>query len=125
MEIKRRVTGEDGPPKQFTGSVKIDHVFAASPVAGAAWRVVTFEPRARTAWHTHPKGQILIVTAGSGRVQREGEPVEEIRPGDVVLIPAGEKHWHGASAIAAMTHVAINEAPTNWLEKVTDEQYGD
>jgi quercetin dioxygenase-like cupin family protein len=124
MEIKRRVTGEDGPPKQFTGSVKIDHVFAASPVAGAAWRVVTFEPRARTAWHTHPKGQILIVTAGSGRVQREGEPVEEIRPGDVVLIPAGEKHWHGASAIAAMTHVAINEAPTNWLEKVTDEQYG-
>jgi quercetin dioxygenase-like cupin family protein len=125
MEIKRRVTGEDGPPIQFTGSVKIDHVFAASPVAGAAWRVVTFEPRARTAWHTHPKGQILIVTAGSGRVQREGEPVEEIRPGDVVLIPAGEKHWHGASAIAAMTHVAINEAPTNWLEKVTDEQYGD
>jgi quercetin dioxygenase-like cupin family protein len=124
MEIKRRVTGEDGPPIQFTGSVKIDHVFAASPVAGAAWRVVTFEPRARTAWHTHPKGQILIVTAGSGRVQREGEPVEEIRPGDVVLIPAGEKHWHGASAIAAMTHVAINEAPTNWLEKVTDEQYG-
>ena len=124
MEIKRRVTGEDGPPKQFTGSVKIDHVFAASPVAGAAWRVVTFEPRARTAWHTHPKGQILIVTAGSGRVQREGEPVEEIRPGDVVLIPAGEKHWHGASAIAAMTHVAINEAPTNWLEKVTDKQYG-
>ena len=124
MEIKRRVTGEDGPPKQFTGSVKIDHVFAASPVAGAAWRVVTFEPRARTAWHTHPKGQILIVTAGSGRVQREGEPFEEIRPGDVVLIPAGEKHWHGASAIAAMTHVAINEAPTNWLEKVTDEQYG-
>ena len=123
MEIKRRVTGEDGPPKQFTGSVKIDHVFAASPVAGAAWRVVTFEPRARTAWHTHPKGQILIVTAGSGRVQREGEPLEEIRPGDVVLIPAGEKHWHGASAIAAMTHVAINEAPTNWLEKVTDEHY--
>ena len=124
MEIKRRVTGEDGPPIQFTGSVKIDHVFAASPVAGAAWRVVTFEPRARTAWHTHPKGQILIVTAGSGRVQREGEPFEEIRPGDVVLIPAGEKHWHGASPTAAMTHVAINEAPTNWLEKVTDEQYG-
>jgi quercetin dioxygenase-like cupin family protein len=124
MEIKRRVTGEDGPPIQFTGSVKIDHVFAASPVAGAAWRVVTFEPRARTAWHTHPKGQILIVTAGSGRVQREGEPVEEIRPGDVVLIPAGEKHWHGASPTAAMTHVAINEAPTNWMDKVTDEQYG-
>jgi quercetin dioxygenase-like cupin family protein len=124
MEIRRRASIEDGPSKQFTGSVKIDHVFASSPLAGAAWRVVTFEPRARTAWHTHPKGQILIVTAGLGRVQREGEPVEEIRPGDVVLIPADEKHWHGASSTAAMTHVAINEAPTNWMEKVTDEQYG-
>jgi 4-carboxymuconolactone decarboxylase len=125
MEIKRRVSAETGPATNFSGAVHIDRPIAPNPVAGADWRVVTFEPRARTAWHTHPKGQILIVTAGSGRVQREGEPVEEIRPGDVVLIPAGEKHWHGASAIAAMTHVAINEAPTNWLEKVTDEQYGD
>jgi quercetin dioxygenase-like cupin family protein len=123
MEIKRRASVEDGPIKQFTGSVKIDHVFASMPVAGAAWRVVTFQPSARTAWHTHPKGQILIVTAGLGRVQGEGNSIEEIRPGDVVLIPAGEKHWHGASPAAAMTHVAINEAPTNWMEKVTDEQY--
>jgi quercetin dioxygenase-like cupin family protein len=124
MEIKRRVAVEDGPAKQFTGSVKIDHLFAASPPAAAAWRAVTFEPRARTAWHTHPNGQILIVTAGLGRVQVEGKPIEDIRPGDVVLISAGEKHWHGASPTAAMTHVAINEAPTNWMDKVTDEQYG-
>src|ERR1700677_4977918 len=124
MEIKRRVAVEDGPAKQFTGSVKIDHVFATSPPPAAAWRAVTFEPRARTAWHAHPNGQILIVTAGLGRVQVEGKPIEDIRPGDVVLIPAGEKHWHGASPTAAMTHVAINEAPTNWMDKVTDEQYG-
>jgi quercetin dioxygenase-like cupin family protein len=123
MEIKRRASAEEGPAKNFTGSVKIDRVIASNPVPGAEWRVVTFQPHARTAWHSHPKGQILIVTAGSGCVQREGGPIEEIRPGDVVLIPADEKHWHGAAPTAAMTHVAINEAPTNWMEKVTDEQY--
>jgi quercetin dioxygenase-like cupin family protein len=124
MEIKRRVSCEEGPTKHFTGPVRIDHLFPSHPPAGAAWRVVTFEPRARTAWHTHPHGQILIVTSGSGRVQSEGGPIEEIRPGDVVLISRAEKHWHGASPTAAITHVAINEAPTKWMEKVTDEQYG-
>ena len=123
MEIKRRVSAETGPASNFTGAVHIDRPTAPNPTAGADWRVVTFEPRARTAWHTHPKGQILIVTAGSGRVQREGGTIEKIRPGDVVLIPPDEKHWHGASPSAAMTHVAINEVPTNWMEKVTDEQY--
>ena len=123
MEIKRRASAEEGPAKTFTGAVHIDRPIAPNPAAGADWRIVTFEARARTAWHTHPKGQILIVTAGLGRVQSEGDPVEEIRPGDVVLIPPGEKHWHGASPTAAMTHVAINEAPTRWMEKVTDEQY--
>ena len=123
MDIKRKVSSETGPATTFTGAVHIDRPIAPNPAAGADWRVVTFEPRARTAWHIHPKGQILIVTAGLGRVQREGGPIEEIRPGDVVLIPAGEKHWHGASPTAAMTHVAINEAPTNWMDKVTDEQY--
>lgn len=88
---------------------------------------VTFEPGARTAWHTHPAGQTLIVTAGLGRVQREGGPIEEIRPGDVVWFPAGEKHWHGAAPDVAMTHLAIQESidgsPVTWMEKVTDEQY--
>lgn len=123
MEIKRRVSAETGPASNFSGAVHIDRPIAPNPAPGADWRVVTFEPGARTAWHSHPKGQILIVTAGSGRVQRDGGPIEEIRPGDVVLIQPGEKHWHGASPTAAMTHVAINEAPTNWIEKVTDEQY--
>ncbi len=113
MEIKRKVSSEAGPATNFTGAVHIDRPIAPGPPAGAGWRVVTFEPRARTAWHTHPKGQILVVTAGSGRVQSEGGPIEEIRPGDVVLIAAREKHWHGASPTAAMTHVAINEAPTS------------
>jgi len=123
VEIKRRVSAETGPASNFSGAVHIDRPTAPNPAAGADWRVVIFQPGARTAWHTHPKGQILIVTAGSGRVQRDGGPIEEIRPGDVVLIPPGEKHWHGASPTAAMTHVAINEAPTNWMEKVTDKQY--
>jgi quercetin dioxygenase-like cupin family protein len=124
MEIKRRVSSEAGPATNFTGAVHIDRPIAPNPAAGADWRVVTFERGARTAWHTHPKGQILMVTAGSGRVQSEGGPIEEINPGDVVLISPGEKHWHGASPGAAMTHVAINEAPTSWMEKVSDEQYG-
>jgi quercetin dioxygenase-like cupin family protein len=124
MEIKRKVSSETGSATNFTGAVHIDRPIAPAAAAGADWRVVTFEPCARTAWHTHPKGQILLVTAGSGRVQSEGGPIEEIRPGDVVLIAAGEKHWHGASPTAAMTHVAINEAPTSWMEKVADQQYG-
>lgn len=124
MEIKRRVSSEAGSATNFTGAVHIDRPIAPNPTASADWRVVTFQPRARTAWHTHPKGQILMVTAGSGRVQSEGGPIEEINPGDVVLISPGEKHWHGASPAAAMTHVAINEAPTSWMEKVSDEQYG-
>jgi quercetin dioxygenase-like cupin family protein len=103
--------------------VHIDRPIAPNPAAGADWRVVTFEPGARTAWHTHPKGQILIVTAGLARVQRDGGPIEKTRPVDVVLIPADEKHGHAASPTAAMTHVAINEAPTNRMDKVTDEQY--
>ena len=123
MDIKRKVSSETGPATNFTGAVHIYRPIAPNPAAGADWRVVTFEPGARTAWHAHPKGQILIVTAGSGRVQREGGTIEKIRPGDVVLIPPDEKHWHGASPSAAMTHVAINEAPTSWMDKVTDEQY--
>jgi quercetin dioxygenase-like cupin family protein len=123
VDIKRKVSSETGSAATFTGAVHIDRPIAPSPAAGADWRVVTFQPGARTAWHAHPKGQILVVTAGSGRVQRDGGPIEEILPGDVVLIPPDEKHWHGASPTAAMTHVAINEAPTNWMDKVTDAQY--
>jgi quercetin dioxygenase-like cupin family protein len=124
MEIKRKVASEEGPAKTFTGAVRLERLVAPTPAAAGDWRVVTFEPGARTAWHTHPKGQILVVTAGAGRVQREGGLVEAIHPGDVVLIAAGEKHWHGASPTEPMTHVAINEAPTSWMEKVADEQYG-
>jgi quercetin dioxygenase-like cupin family protein len=123
MEIKRKVSSETGAAATFSGSVHVDRPIASAPAAGADWRIVTFQPSARTAWHTHPKGQILIVTAGSGRVQREGGPIEDIHPGDVVLIPADERHWHGASPTAAMTHVAINEPPTKWMDKVSDEQY--
>lgn len=117
-----------GPKDWFTGVVRIDPLFAAEAPARAAGASVTFEPGARTAWHTHPAGQTLIVIAGVGRVQREGGPVEEIRPGDVVWFPAGEKHWHGAAPQVAMTHVAIQEvvdgAAVTWLEHVTDDQYG-
>src|SRR3984893_8286505 len=112
MEIKR--TGSEpsrkGPAEWFTGAVRIDPLFEAKPPARAAGNSVTFEPGARTAWHTHPLVQTLIVTAGRGRAQREGGPVEEIRPGDVVWFSPGEKHWHGASPTTAMTHVAIQEA---------------
>jgi len=116
-----------GPAEWFTGSVRIDSPFQRSSPARAGGAIVTFEPAARTAWHTHPLGQTLIVTAGCGRVQRDGGPVEEIRPGDVVWVAPGEKHWHGASPTTAMTHIAIAEAldgkAVDWMEHVTDEQY--
>lgn len=116
-----------GPPDWFTGAVRIDPLFSAPDPARAAGASVTFEPGARTAWHTHPLGQTLVVTAGCGWVQRWGGPVEEIRPGDVVWFPPDEKHWHGATAAVAMTHIAIQEQQdgqvVNWLEPVSDEQY--
>ena len=130
MDIKRAGSqpSEKGPSDWFTGRVRIDPLFRAPEPALVAGASVTFEPGARTAWHTHPLGQTLIVTAGCGRVQRWGGPIEEIRPGDVVWIPPAEKHWHGATATTAMTHIAIQEKlngkPVDWMEKVTDEQYG-
>jgi quercetin dioxygenase-like cupin family protein len=129
MEIKRNGSQPSGkgPGDYFTGTVRVDPLFQAPDPARAAGASVTFEPGARTAWHTHPLGQILIVTFGCGWVQREGGRVEEIRPGDVVWFAPGEKHWHGATATAAMTHIAIQEKldgkPVDWLEKVSDEQY--
>jgi len=129
MEIKRigsQPSGK-GPSEWFTGTVRIDPLFQAEAPGRVAGATVTFEPGARTAWHTHPLGQTLIVTSGSGRVQRWGGPVEEIRPGDVVWFPAGEKHWHGAGPATAMSHIAIQEQlngkAVEWMEKVTDEQY--
>ncbi|MCS0497583.1 cupin domain-containing protein [Ancylobacter sp. MQZ15Z-1] len=117
-----------GPSEWFTGEVRIDPLFDASDPARVAGAAVTFEPGARTAWHTHPLGQTLVVTAGVGRVQREGGPVEEIRPGDVVWFPPGEKHWHGAGPATAMTHIAIQEKldgkAVDWMEHVSDAQYG-
>jgi len=128
MEIKRngsRPSGK-GPEEYFTGAVRIDPLFDPEEPAHAGGAYVTFEPGARTAWHTHPLGQTLIVTAGCGRVQREGGPIEEIRPGDVVRFAPGEKHWHGAAAATAMTHIAIQESlngkVVDWMEKVSDEQ---
>ena len=116
-----------GPADWFTGAVRIDPLFQTKTPARAAGASVTFEPGARTAWHTHPLGQTLIVTAGVGWAQREGGPVEEIRPGDVVWFPPGEKHWHGATPTTAMTHIAVHEAldgrTVDWLEQVRDEQY--
>jgi len=129
MDIKRvgsRPSGK-GPADWFTGTVRIDPLLDAPDPARVAGAAVTFEPGARTAWHTHPLGQHLIVTAGCGWVQREGGPVEEIRPGDVVWFEPNEKHWHGATPTTAMTHIAIQEklngSPVTWMEKVTDEQY--
>ena len=129
MEIKRcgsRPSGK-GPAAYFTGSVRVDPLFEAADPARARGASVTFEPGARTAWHTHPLGQTLIVTSGVGRVQKWGGPVEEIRPGDVVWFEPNEKHWHGASPTVAMTHIAIQEAlngkVVDWMEKVSDEQY--
>ena len=130
MDIKRAGTQPSarGPEEWFTGTVRIDPLFQANDPARVAGAAVTFEPGARTAWHTHPLGQTLIVTAGFGRAQREGGPVEEIRPGDVVWFGPGEKHWHGAAPATAMTHIAIQEAlngkVVDWMEKVTDAQYG-
>lgn len=129
MEIKRigSQPSVKGPADWFTGTARIDPLFQAPLPARAAGASVTFEPGARTAWHTHPLGQTLIVTAGAGWVQREGRPVEEIHPGDVVWFPPGEKHWHGATPATAVTHIAIQEAldgkVVEWLEKVGDEQY--
>jgi len=129
MEMKRAGSQPSikGPADWFTGTVRIDPLWHASPPARVAGASVTFEPGARTAWHTHPLGQTLIVTAGAGLAQREGGPVEAIYPGDVVWFPPGEKHWHGAAAKTAMTHLAIQEAlegkVVEWMEKVTDEQY--
>jgi quercetin dioxygenase-like cupin family protein len=129
MDITRngsRASGK-GPADWFTGAVRIDPLFEAPDPARARGASVTFELGARTAWHTHPLGQTLIVTAGCGRVQREGGLIEEIRPGDVVWFPPGEKHWHGAAPATAMTHIAIQEAlngkVVDWMEQVSDEQY--
>lgn len=117
-----------GPAEWFTGVVRVDPLFSATPPARTSGASVTFEPGARTAWHTHPLGQTLVVTAGVGRVQLWGGAVEEIRPGDVVQIPPGQKHWHGASPTTAMTHLALHEAQdgtvVQWMEKVSDAQYG-
>ncbi|MBK1838440.1 cupin domain-containing protein [Azospirillum sp. YIM B02556] len=130
MEITRvgSQPSAKGPTDWFTGTVRIDPLAQPHPPARAAAASVTFEPGARTAWHTHPLGQTLIVTTGCGRVQRDGGPIEEIRPGDVVWFAPGEKHWHGASPTMAMTHIAIQEQldgrAVDWMEKVTDEQYG-
>ena len=116
-----------GPEEWFTGTVRIDPLIQAEEPGRVAGAHVTFEPGARTAWHTHPLGQTLIVTFGFGLVQREGGPVEEIRPGDVVWFAAGEKHWHGAGPTTAMAHIAIQESlegkAVQWMEKVSDEQY--
>ena len=128
MDIKRAGSQPSGkgPADWFTGTVRIDPLFGANAPARAAGAAVTFEPGARTAWHTHPLGQTLIVTAGCGRAQRAAGPIEEIRPGDVVWFSPNEKHWHGASPTTAMTHIAIQESldgkTVEWMEKVSDEQ---
>ena len=129
MEIRRIGTqaSSKGPSDWFTGTVRIDPLFQAHAPARVQGASVTFEPGARTAWHTHPLGQTLIVTAGSGWVQRDGEPIEEVRPGDVIWFPPGEKHWHGATPTTAMSHIAIHEQldgkAVDWMEKVSEEQY--
>ena len=129
MEIKRSGSqpSNQGPADWFTGTVRIDSPFKGTDPARVTGAMVTFEPGARTAWHTHPLGQTLIVTAGCGWVQHWGALVEEIRPRDVVWFPPGEKHWHGATPTTAMTHIAIQEQldgkSVDWMEKVTDEQY--
>ena len=129
MEISRNGSrpSRSGPEEWFTGAVRLDPLCEAAEPARAVATRVTFEPGARTAWHTHPLGQTLIVTEGVGRAQREGGAVEEIRPGDVVRFAPGERHWHGASPTTAMTHIAIQERQdgktVDWLEKVSDADY--
>lgn len=129
MDIKRAGSQPSrvGPPSYFTGVVRIDPLNDPPEPARVAMAAVTFEPGARTAWHTHPLGQTLIVTAGAGLVQRWGGPIEPIRPGDVVWFPPGEKHWHGATPTTAMTHIAVQEkrdgSPVDWLEPVSDADY--
>jgi quercetin dioxygenase-like cupin family protein len=129
MDVKRSgsQSSRKGPAEYFTGTVRIDPLFDAADPARVVGASVTFEPGARTAWHTHPLGQTLIVTAGSGRARRWGGPVEEIRSGDVISFAPGEKHWHGAAPTTAMTHIAIQERldgkTVEWMEKVSDEQY--
>lgn len=130
MEIIRAGTAPSGkgPTDWFTGTVRIDSLFNPFDQERVAGAQVTFEPGARTAWHTHPLGQTLIITSGRGCVQRWGGEIEDVRPGDIVWFPPGEKHWHGASAKTAMTHIAIQESKdgkaVDWMEKVSDEQYG-
>jgi quercetin dioxygenase-like cupin family protein len=129
MEIKRNGSrpSSKGPDAWFTGAVRVDPLFQAGDPARVSGGQVTFEPGSRTMWHTHPLGQTLIVTSGLGWVQCENGPVEEIRPGDVVWFLPGEKHWHGATATTAMTHIAVTEwldgKNVDWMEKVSDEQY--
>lgn len=129
MEIKRNGSqpSAKGPADWFTGTVRVDPLFSAEEPARTGAATVTFEPGARTAWHTHPLGQTLVVTAGCGRVQSWGGPIEEIRPGDVIRFAPGEKHWHGAGVDTAVSHIAIQESldgkAVEWLEHVTDEQY--
>lgn len=129
MEIKRSgsQSSTKGSPEYFTGTVRIDPLFQASNPARSVGASVTFEPGARTAWHTHPLGQTLIVTAGCGLVQRFDGQIEKIHPGDIVWFSPGEKHWHGATSTTAMTHIAIQEQldgkTVEWMEKVSDEQY--
>jgi quercetin dioxygenase-like cupin family protein len=129
MEIQRSGSqpSAKGPAEYFSGAVRIDPLFQPTDPARAAGASVTFEPGARTFWHTHPLGQRLIVTAGCGWAQRWGGPIEEIRPGDVIWIPAGEKHWHGATPTTGMTHIAIQEAldgkVVEWMEPVSGDQY--
>lgn len=129
MDIRRNGAepAARGPEGWFTGPVRIEPLFSAAEPARAVGASVTFEPGARTAWHTHPLGQTLIVTSGLGRAQRAGGPIEELRPGDVVWFPPGEKHWHGAGPATAMTHIAIHERldgkTVDWLEPVSDADY--
>jgi quercetin dioxygenase-like cupin family protein len=129
MEIKRNGTqpSGQGPAEWFTGTVRIDPLFQPNDSTRANGSSVTFEPGARSAWHSHPLGQTLIVTSGCGRVQSWGTPIEDIRPGDVVWCPPGEKHWHGAAPTTAMAHISIVEQldgkSADWMEHVSDEEY--